>query len=106
MQLRIAAALLSLLTALPVSARGIRCSTWDRLGPAEKSQEVSRLIDELMQGSGGREFGVNRASVARCLHRQSSNIQYEFDDICSEGKRAGMQALNSALKSYVWSCVN
>lgn len=106
MQVRIAAMLLILVTALPVSARGIRCSTWDRLGPTEKSQEISFLIDELVQGSGGREFRVNRASISRCLERQSRNIQYEFDDICSEGKRAGLQALNNAMKSYVWSCVN
>ena len=106
MSLRIAATLLVLLIAVPVGASGIRCSTWDRLDPNQKSQEISRLIDELVQGSRGRNFNVNRAAVARCLERQSLNIQYEFDDICSEGKRANLQALNRALKSYVWSCVN
>ena len=106
MLVRLAVMLLILASAAPVEARGIRCSTWDRLGPNQKSQEVSRLIDEIISSSRGRQFNVNRAAVQRCLERQSRNIQYEFDDICSEGRRANLQALDTALKHYVWSCVN
>jgi hypothetical protein len=31
-------------------------------------------------------------------------MSYDFDDVCSDSRSAGMQAIQSVFKNYVWSC--
>ena len=102
-----AAALLTLaLLFLPASpARAINCQDWGRLGPDQKLPTVHGMIQSAVAGSGGRSMQVNRAAVGRCVERHAQSIVYDFDDACSSGRTAGMQALNRIFKEYVWTCV-
>ena len=102
---RVAAAALLLSLWVPSTAAAIRCSTWTRLAPAEKSRALDRLIQDALAGSRGREYGISRQSVARCLERNAASIAEDFDDACAEGMRANLQALNRVFKSWAWSCV-
>jgi hypothetical protein len=98
------ALLLMLLSAPPAHATD--CHTWGRLGPAQKSATVDRMIQNALAGSGGRSYHVDRVAVSRCLERSAQSIQYDFDGACADSRSAGMQALNSIFKDYIWSCVH
>ena len=103
---RVRIALLSMLLVLlaPPTAQAISCRTWNRLGPAQKSQQVESLIQQAVRGSGGRQLtSVGRASVERCLRGSARRIEYEIDDECASS-RAGMNTLRVILKDYIWSC--
>ena len=102
---RAAALLVLVLIFLPAPARAISCQGWDRLGPDQKLQTVYDMIQSAVAGSGGRSMQVNRAAVGRCVERRAQSIVYDFDDACSSGRTAGMQALNRIFKEYVWTCV-
>ncbi len=107
MSLRSIAGLVSLaldLSATPAAA--INCRTWERLGPGQKETLVYDLIETTVSGSRGREYQVNRCAIERCLQRNTRNIAYDFDDTCADPSRAGMQALNTLFKNYIWTCVN
>jgi hypothetical protein len=94
--------LLVLLLASP--ARAISCSEWDRLGAAQKSATIDRMIQGAVSGSSGRQYRVERGAIARCLQRHARSIEYDFDDACADSRTAGMQALNRIFKNYIWSC--
>jgi hypothetical protein len=107
MLLRRIARLVSLmLIVFATPAAAINCQDWERLGPGQKEAAVYDLIDTTVSGSRGREFQVNRGAIERCLQRNARNIAYNFDDICADPGRAGMQALNTLFKDYIWTCVN
>ena len=96
--------LMLIVFATPASA--INCRDWERLGPGQKEAAVYDLIETTVSGSRGREFQVNRGAIERCLQRNARNIAYNFDDTCADSGRAGMQALNTLFKDYIWTCVN
>ncbi len=98
---------LALVAALlvPAGAGATNCRTWQRLGPDQKSAQVERMIQRTISGSGGRAYRVQRGSVERCLRGAARDIEYEFDDACSDPRSAGMNALDRIFKKYVWSCV-
>ena len=99
---------LSLLLALGVApaAKAMSCQRWNRLGPAEKSQELDRLIAQVVRSNAGRQYtSVQRSRVERCLHSSARTIEYEFDDIC-DSSRAGMNALQVMFKRYIWDCLH
>ena len=107
MSLRSIARLVSLaliLSATPAAA--INCRTWERLGPGQKETAVYDLIETTVSGSRGRQYQVNRGAIERCLQRNARNIAYDFDGTCADSSRAGMQALNTLFKNYIWTCVN
>ena len=107
MSLRSIARLISLalvLSATPAAA--INCRTWERLGPGQKEAAVYDLIETSVSGSRGRQYQVNRGAIERCLQRNARNIASDFDDTCADSSRAGMQALNTLFKNYIWTCVS
>ena len=87
------------------AAQAIRCSTWTRLGPNQRAQEIYQLIDRGIDGSAARRYNINRARVQDCLERSVRQIELDFDGACAEGSRADMQALNRIFKHYAWSCL-
>jgi hypothetical protein len=93
---------LVLLLAAPVHA--ISCRQWDRMGPDQKSATIYRMIDGAVSGSGGRQYGVDRGAVGRCLEGHARSIEYDFDGACADSRSASMQALNRIFKDYIWSC--
>ena len=52
-----------------------------------------------------RKYQVNLGAVQRCLESQAGQIETQFDDACSRSSSAGMRALDSIFKNYIWSCV-
>ncbi len=107
MSLRSIARLVSLalvLSATPAAA--INCRTWARLAHGQKETAVYDLIETTVSGSRGRQYQVNRGAIEQCLQRNARNIAYDFDGTCAESSRAGMQALNTLFKNYIWTCVN
>ena len=85
-------------------ASAITCRKWERLADYQKADTLDRLIQQALEGSGGREFSsISRGAVARCLWDNSLDIQYAIDDKCEAG--GGMDAPRGVLRDYIWSCV-
>ena len=104
-QMRIALLSMLLVLLAPPAAQAISCQTWNRLGPAQKSQQVEGLIQQAVQGSGGRQYtSVKRGAVGRCLRGYARQIEYDFDDACASS-RAGMSAPRVIFKHYIWNCI-
>ena len=96
------ALLISPLLAPPALA--ITCTQWGRLGAQQKAVTIDRMIQSAISGSGGRSYQVNRAAIGRCLQSRSRSIEYAFDDVRSDSRTAGMNALNTTFKNYIWDC--
>ena len=90
--------------ALAAPAQATTCRSWARMGPAEKSASIDRMISSAIGGSGGRQYSVDRGAVGRCLESKARSIEYDFDGACADSRSAGMQALNRIFKDYIWSC--
>ena len=94
----------SFVGALPASA--MTCRDWNRLAPGDKAYAIDGMIGDAMASQRGRSYQVNRGAIERCLRRYARDIEYAFDDTCSDTGSAGMQALNNIFKNYIWTCVN
>ena len=97
------ALLFLLLLARPAFA--ITCQQWQRLGPDPKAATIDRMIQSAISGSRGRSYQVNRGAIGRCLSSRARTIEVDFDDVCSDPRTAGMNALDNTFKHYIWSCV-
>jgi hypothetical protein len=106
MTTRRAAGLLLLLFVLQLPHPGlaVNCNGWNRMGPDQKSATIDRMIRSAISGSRGRQYQVDRGSIARCLESKARSIEYDFDGACSDARTASMQALNHIFKDYIWSC--
>ena len=93
-----------ILLAMPAAAIDWRRGKQMNLGQQETA--VYNLIDTTLGGNRGREYQVNRGAIQRCLEQNVINIANDFDDTCSDGGRAGMQALHTLFTNYIWTCVN
>ena len=82
----------------------ITCTDWDRMNPGQKSAAIDRMISSAIAGQGGRQYNISRPAVGRCLQSHARQIEYDFDDACSDARTASMRALNRIFKDYIWSC--
>jgi hypothetical protein len=96
----------AMVLAFPAAAQvHLECSSWRRLAEDQKLQMLDRSIDDLVSGSRGREYtSINRTQTRRCLENHRYNMIDDFDELCSQGTRADLGALNRTFRSYVWSC--
>jgi hypothetical protein len=96
----------AMMLAFPSAAQvPLECSSWRRLSEDQKLQTLDRTIEDLISGSRGREYtSINRNQTRRCLESHRSQMVDDFDELCSRGTRADLQALNRTFRSYVWSC--
>jgi hypothetical protein len=107
---RIAAALwlapvLALAFSFPAAALDFECRSWTRLSYDEKLETLDRTIEDVLSSSRGRAYrSINRTQTQRCLESNRDRMIDDFDDTCSRGMRASMNALNETFISYVWSC--
>ena len=99
-------ACVALAFAFPAAAQiHLECSSWRRLSQDQKLQTLDRTIEDLISGSRGREYSsINRTETGRCLERHRNRMIDDFDELCSRGTGADLQALDRAFRSYVWSC--
>ena len=99
--------LLGMLAALLLAepALAMSCSDWERLGSQQRSAAVDDMIQSAVSGSGGRSYRVDREEIARCLAASSRDIEYAFDGACSDPRTAGMNAIRTTFKDFIWSCV-
>ena len=88
------------------AASAMTCRDWNRLGGGQKASAVDGMIRDAVASQRGRSYGVSRGAIERCLYGQARNIEYAFDDGCANSRTAGMQALNTIFKNYIWTCVN
>jgi hypothetical protein len=94
------------LLAQPAAAQlYLECSSWRRLSQEQKLQTIDRTIEDLVSGSRGRESAsINRTRTRRFLESHRHQMVGDFDDLCVQGMRADLQALNKTFRSYAWSC--
>ena len=92
--------------ALSTPAHAINCPHWFRLSDSEKFATIQDMVDSAIAGNRGRSYEVNRASIGRCMSSSARQIQYDFDDLCSDGRTASASALNQRFKDYIWDCAN
>ena len=99
--------LLGLLVALLLAepALAMSCRDWERLGPQQRAAAVEQMIQSAVSGSGGRSYDIDRGAIARCLGANSRDIEYAFDGVCSDPRTAGMNAIRTVFKDFIWSCV-
>jgi hypothetical protein len=92
--------------AFPAAAQvDLKCSSWRRLSHDQKLQTIDRAIEDLISGSRGRQYtSINRTQTRRCLENNRNPMVDDFDELCSRGRGADLQALNRTFRSYVWSC--
>ena len=90
----------------PTKTQATNCRDWNRMDPGRKSATVERMIQSAVSGSRGRQYHVDRVSIARCLESKARSIEYDFDGACADARTASMQALNHIFKDYIWSCAN
>jgi hypothetical protein len=95
-----------LVLALPAAAQvHLKCGSWRRLSQDQKLQAIDGTIADLISGSRGREYtSINRTETGRCLESHRNRMVDDFDELCSGGTRADLQALDRTFRSYVWSC--
>ncbi len=85
-------------------ASATTCRKWERLADFQKADTVDQLIQQAIEGSGGRQItSISRGAVARCLRDNAQKIQYAIDDECEAG--GGMDAPRVVLRVFIWSCV-
>lgn len=97
-----AAALSVVAAANPAAA--INCREWLRLDAAQKEAAIDEMIGDVVGGQRVRQYGINRGALGRCLYARVSEMALDFDDACSDSRHAGMQAIETRFKTYVWSC--
>jgi hypothetical protein len=83
----------------------LKCSAWNRLTDDQKLDAVDQLIGDAFRSASGRRYPyLNRTRVERCLEPYRWQLADDFEELCSRGQRADMQALNRTLRTYTWSC--
>ena len=88
--------------ARPVTS--INCPEWLRLDAAGKEAAIDDMIGAVVGGQRVRQYGVNRGALGRCLYAYAPDMAIDFDDACSDSRNAGMQAIQTRFKNWVWSC--
>ena len=90
--------------ALARDAGAITCKQWNRLSADQRSATVERMIDERVESNAGRKYHVSKTALRRCLLDRVPIIEQRFDDVCSDS-RAGMNALDDAMRTQIYDCV-
>jgi hypothetical protein len=90
--------------ALASEAGAITCKEWNRLSSDKRTATVEAMIDQRVQSNAGRKYHVSKTALRRCLLDHTTTIEDSFDDVCSDS-RAGMQALDDAMRTHVYDCV-
>lgn len=89
----------------PAAALDFECRWWTKLSDDQKLETLDRTIEDVLSSSRGRAYrSINRTQTQRCLESNRNRMIDDFDDLCSQGMRASMNALNETFISYVWSC--
>ena len=99
--LSIAAALAIGFAADAGRAADIGCREWLRLDPAQKEATIDQMIGDLVGSQRVRQYGVNRGALGRCLYEAAPDMAIDFDDLCSDSRTAGTQAISARFKNYV-----
>lgn len=98
-----ACAVVLVLAAAPAYA--LPCRQWVRLGPPQRAAAIDAMIVNVVNSHVAQQYHVSKQKVARCLERYASRIEGDFDDVCSDRRTAGMQAIPNVFNRYVWGCV-
>jgi len=100
----IVAAMLLQITLLS-SAYAVRCNEWLELTPNDRDLRVKDLIRELMDSPKAAQWtSINKSRIERCLIQQTSEIEIDFNDACSQGSQAPVDVLDEILLKHARSC--
>ena len=78
----------ALVLLVPSLAQATSCSDWNRLSESGKWSRIDRMINDAIDGQGGRSYHVNRNAIRRCLVDYSEDIFWDFEDLCSDSRSA------------------
>jgi len=93
------------LIALSYPAHAVRCNEWLGLTPDARDLKVKDLIRELLDGPKAAGWtSINKSKIERCMIQQTSNIEIDFDDACSQGSQAPVDVLDETLLKHARSC--
>ncbi len=92
--------------ATATSAQAIRCSDWTRLNDYQRRDTLQQLFRDAPNHSSLRGRQVSGTRLELCLSRMERWIEADFDEACSRGRAANLQALNDIMRHYIVSCTS
>ena len=89
--------MLMMLLASPTSA--LDCRDWSQLysSPVRRAAIEDQVWTILESGSAS-SWNVNHNKIGRCVMRRARQLEDEIDDICDQGMRASMQAVDEMIE--------
>jgi hypothetical protein len=88
------------------AAYALDCREWDRSDEYAQEDALAEAVHTIIWSNGSSSYNVNHARIERCALRLIRDMSYEADDICAQGMRVPMSALDDMVRDYVRSCVN
>ncbi len=86
------------------AAYALDCRDWERSDAYEREDALAEAINKFVWSGRNSSYNVNHSRIERCALRMLRDMSYEADDICAQGMRVSMRALDMMIKDYVRSC--
>ena len=98
--------LLTLPTSLAASSYMVPCDGWVEFSPEERDQAFQEGIRNLLDSPEADKWtSLNKTRIEKCLLRTQVPIEDDFDDACSKGVQAPMDALDRILLEHAFACI-
>jgi hypothetical protein len=86
-------------------AYALRCNQWTDLAAEDRKQTLKGLIRELLDSPKASGWtSMNKSRIEQCLIQQTSQIEIDFNEVCSQGTKAPMDGLDETLLRYGQAC--
>ena len=93
------------LVALAFPAHAIRCSEWTELTADDRNQTLRDLIRELLDSHKAAQWtSINKSRIEQCLIQHTTEIEIDFNEVCTQGLKAPVDAFDEILLNYARSC--
>ena len=87
-------------------AQAMQCGEWTNVAAGDRDSALQRFIRELLDDPKNAQWtSVNKGRIEQCLLQHAQNIKVDFDDACSKGLQASVDALHDILVREGRSCV-
>ena len=87
-------------------AQAMQCGEWTKVAAGDRDSALQGFIRELLDDPKNAQWtSVNKGRIEQCLLQQAQNIKVDFDDACSKGLQASVDALHDILVREARSCV-
>jgi hypothetical protein len=93
------------LITLSLPAHAVRCNEWLGLAPNDRDSKVKDLVHDLMNSPRAAQWtSINKSRIEQCLIQRTSEIEIDFQDACSQGSQAPVDALDEILLKHARTC--